>query len=132
MELTKNWDYVKSAEETVNVLKKDSRGKLVLTTSKIRNILSMVSDIYNDARMLPPKEKLNRSILDRLQYLKIRIVYEYGRDAKSDSGVQDFIEKSDLLNLLNQIGDDNQKLQIFCHYMEALVAYHRYCGGSDK
>ena len=132
MELTKNWDYVKSAEETVKGLKKDSRGNLVLTTSKIRNILSMVSDIYNDARMLPPKEKLNRSILDRLQYLKIRIVYEYGRDAKSDSGVQDFIEKSDLLNLLNQIGDDNQKLQIFCHYMEALVAYHRYYGGSDK
>ena len=132
MELTKNWDYVAEADKVVGQLKRNRSDRIILTTSKIRKMLSMTADIYNEAKLLPKQGKINNALRDRLQYLKIQIVYEYGRDTDRDAPVKDFIDKAKLLDLLGQVQDSNEKLQIFCHYMEALVAYHRYYGGSDK
>ena len=132
MELTKNWDYVAEADKVVGQLKRNRSERIILTTSKIRKMLSMTADIYNEAKLLPKQGKISDALRDRLQYLKIQIVYEYGRDTERDAPVKDFIDKAKLLDLLGQVQDSNEKLQIFCHYMEALVAYHRYYGGSDK
>ena len=132
MELTKNGDYVAEADKVVGQLKRNRSDRIILTTSKIRKMLSMTADIYNEAKLLPKQGKINNALRDRLQYLKIQIVYEYGRDTDRDAPVKDFIDKAKLLDLLGQVQDSNEKLQIFCHYMEALVAYHRYYGGSDK
>ena len=32
----------------------------------------------------------------------------------------------------SSVGKDRKKFLAFSHYMEALVAYHRYYGGSEK
>ena len=55
------------------------------------------------------------------------MAYEAGRDLT----VKDFVEEAGLLEQLKDVQSDRKKLLLFCRYMEALVAYHRYYGGRD-
>ncbi len=64
-----------------------------ITTSKIRGLLSGMSDIYNDVVRVEGEE-LPQDIVDRIQYLKVQFVYEYGRDDKKDGPVRRFINES--------------------------------------
>ena len=125
MKLT-NENYVGEAEKVIRNLLDKNRGR-ILTTSKIRNILSMISDIYNDVRYLPGEE-LNAEILGRIQYLKLHVVYEAGRER----AVKDFIEEADLLSVIESIGKSKEKFLLFCHYMVALGAYRKYLGKNDQ
>ena len=54
--------------------------------------------------------------------------YEGGRDSK----VKDFIAKAYLLEYLKGIGSSRDDFIRFAHYMEALVAYHRFFGGREN
>lgn len=65
---------------------KFGNSKLDLTTSKIRNILSMVSELYTDAQH-SREDKLDADMVSRVQYLKMRIAYEAGRERS----VKDFV-----------------------------------------
>lgn len=112
-------NYVERAE---NVIKNLKNKKIDLTTSKIRNILSMVSDLYNDAQRLNNCEKLSDEMYMRTQYLKMRLAYEAGRDKIT----KDFIEKAELIEEIDNIKKSKTALLDFCHYVEALVAYHKY------
>ena len=102
-----------------------------ITTSKIRGLLSGMSDIYNDVVRVEGEE-LPRDIVDRIQYLKVQFVYEYGRDDKKDGSVRRFINESKILNKIDQIGTSKKKFIEMERYMEALVAYHRFYGGKDE
>lgn len=102
-----------------------------ITTSKIRGLLSGMSDIYNDVVRVEGEE-LPQDIVDRIQYLKVQFVYEYGRDDKKDGSVRRFINKSKILNKIDQIGTSKKKFIEMERYMEALVAYHRFYGGKDE
>lgn len=121
-------NYVDTAETVVGQLRKDKKGKNIrLTTSKIRNILAMVSEIYNEV-IHEKGEKLSVKSQERIQYLRLRITYEAGRD----DDVKDFVNKSELLQMLKKIGNNKEEFLLFCRYLEALVAYHRFYGGRDK
>ena len=61
----------------------------------------------------------------------MRFVYEVGRDPRGYNGVKDFVNKSKIIECIDQIGSDKEKFLLFCKYMEALVAYHKYYGGRD-
>ena len=102
-----------------------------ITTSKIRGLLSGMSDIYNDVVRVEGEE-LPQDIVDRIQYLKVQFVYEYGRDDKKDVSVRRFINESKILNKIDQIGTSKKKFIEMERYMEALVAYHRFYGGKDE
>lgn len=102
-----------------------------ITTSKIRGLLSGISDIYNDVVRVEGEE-LPQDIVDRIQYLKVQFVYEYGRDDKKDGSVRRFINESKILNKIDQIGTSKKKFIEMERYMEALVAYHRFYGGKDE
>lgn len=102
-----------------------------ITTSKIRGLLSGMSDIYNDVVRVEGEE-LPQDIVDRIQYLKVQFVYEYGRDDKKDGSVRRFINESKILNKIDQIGTSKKKFIEMERYMEALVAYHRFYGGEDE
>lgn len=102
-----------------------------ITTSKIRGLLSGMSDIYNDVVRVEGEE-LPQDIVDRIQYLKVQFVYEYGRDDKKDGSVRRFINESKILNKIDQIGTSKKKFIEMERYMEALVAYHRFYGGKDE
>ena len=102
-----------------------------ITTSKIRGLLSGMSDIYNDVVRVEGEE-LPQDIVDRIQYLKVQFVYEYGRDDKKYGSVRRFINESKILNKIDQIGTSKKKFIEMERYMEALVAYHRFYGGKDE
>lgn len=102
-----------------------------ITTTKIRGLLSGMSDIYNDVVRVEGEE-LPQDIVDRIQYLKVQFVYEYGRDDKKDGPVRRFINESKILNKIDKIGTSKKKFIEMERYMEALVAYHRFYGGEDE
>ena len=121
--------YVEDAEKVFKD-RYSTRDKKI-TTSKIRGLLSGMSDIYNDVVRVEGEE-LPQDIVDRIQYLKVQFVYEYGRDDKKDGSVRRFINESKILNKIDQIGTSKKKFIEMERYMEALVAYHRFYGGKDE
>ena len=103
-----------------------------ITTSKIRGLLSGMSDIYNDVVRVEGEE-LPQDIVDRIQYSKVPFVYEYGRDdEKRRPGKKIYKNESKILNKIDQIGTSKKKFIEMERYMEALVAYHRFYGGKDE
>ena len=129
MEISKQ-NYVDVAEEVIKKLRKQDKNggyKLELTTSKIRNILSMVSDLYTDAQHLREKT-LGEDMVGRVQYLRMRIAYEAGRE----NSVREFVSAAKILPFIALVGNSRQKLLLFCNYMEALVAYHKFYGGQEN
>lgn len=98
----------------------------IVTTSKIRNILSMAADIYDKA-LQNKEDKLSDEIVSRIEYLRVRVIYECGREPK----VKDFVNSANLLDYIKMIGNDKKKYILFYHYLEALVAFHKFKGGKD-
>jgi CRISPR-associated protein Csm2 len=119
-------NYVEQAEKVMQDLQAAGKGQIKLTTSKIRSILAMVSELYNDAQRLRA-ETLSEDLVGRVQYLKMRIAYEAGREGY----VREFVKKAAILEEIDRIGRKKEQLLLFCHYMEALVAYHKFLGGRD-
>ena len=115
-------NYVDEAEKVIKTLiEKDRNGRNVirLTTSKIRGILSLVTELYNDI-IHESSNKLGEEYVERIQYLRLRIAYE-----------AEFVKKSNLLGYVKQIKDSKKLFLLFTKYVEALVAYHKYYGGKD-
>ncbi len=121
-------DYTAQAEKVITELRRIlGRNYINFTTSKIRNILGMVNEIYNDV-VLKPEKNLDESIRSRIEYLKVRLIYECGREPKV---IKPFVETAGLLDIISGIKDSKDKFIKFAHYMEALVAYHLYYGGKE-
>lgn len=124
-------NYVDKAEKAIKELKnkKDSKGREIpiVTTSKIRNLLAMVSDIYNDV-INNKDEKLNNDIVGRIGYMKLRFYYEAGRE----SGVKNLLEQAKVLDIINEIGTSRSNYILFSRYIEALVAFRKFYGGKDE
>lgn len=132
-------DYVKRAEEAIAELKRIEsldRRKSVITTSKLRSLFSLFAETYNQVSR-GDQDKLDQDQQKALNAAKVRIYYEIGRDDyynghMDSSSVGRFIQESKLLAYLNDIGNDCKKLLEFYHYMEALVAFHRFYFGEKK
>lgn len=135
-------NYVDEAERIMRAL--ISSGTTV-TTSKIRNLLSLVTDIYND-ESIRTEDKLKPDSVVKLNLMRVRVAYEYGRDTgesksrnkEEGSGketvypMREFITQAHLREYLKGISTDRADLIRFAHYMEALVAFHRYLGGKEN
>lgn len=141
-------NYVDEAERIMRAL--ISSGTTI-TTSKIRNLLSLVTDIYND-ESIRTEDKLKPDSVVKLNLMRVRVAYEYGRDTgesksrskeegrdkEKSSGketvypMKEFITQAHLLEYLKGISTDRADLIRFAHYMEALVAFHRYLGGKEN
>lgn len=124
-------NYVKKAEDVIKKLKykKDKDGKTVqmVTTSKIRNLLAMTADIYNDV-ISQSEMELTEEQQSRIEYLKIRIIYESGRE----STVKDLVKESGILKMIEEIGDKKKNFLLFSKYMEALVAFRKFYVANDQ
>lgn len=130
MKLTED-NYTEIAEKAIKALlqEKDRRGNTVapVTTSKIRNLLAMAADIYNDVINLQ-EEKLPADIIGRIKYMKIRFIYEAGRETK----VKKLVEEAELIEHLDEIGNSRKQYILFSRYMEALVAYRKFYYEKDE
>lgn len=120
-------DYVKQAERVISGLPKNRFGDFELTTTQLRVLLSLTAQLLDETQQsteptLPPP------LQDKVQYLRVRFVYQSGREPK----VKTFVQNAQLLDALEEIGDSRDKLLRFCRYMEALVAYKKYLDPKDK
>ena len=97
-----------------------------LSTSQIRNILATISPIYNDVR-LENNQDLSKDAIRRINYAKVKILYQAGRHPE----VKSFVEKAHLLEYFQNINGKKDQFILFEQYLEALVAYHKYYGGAE-
>ncbi len=124
-------NYVDTAEKVIMNLKnlKDKNGRMIqmVTTSKLRNLLTLTADIYNEV-INQSEDRLNEEICARIEYLRVRFLYEAGREPS----VKNLVEKADLLTVLKNIRGSRKSYILFNRYMEALVAFHKYYGGRES
>ena len=120
--LTDN-NYVDKAEKVIKSLNRNKRDPklFLLTTSKIRNLLSLTSTLFDESKVREYKD-----LADKIAYLRVQFVYQSGRE----TSVKDLVKKAEILDILKEI-NNKESLQRFCRYMEALVAYFRFYGGKD-
>ena len=104
-----------------------SSGFRARSPRKSNGFLTLVNDIYN-VENLRTEAKLSAESKLKLMRLRVRMVYDAGRERD----VKDFVEQAKLLEYLKGVGDSREEMIRFAHYMEALVAYHRYLGGRDN
>lgn len=119
-------NYVDIAEKAILKLERNTRNRknpdaFFLTTSKLRNLLSLTSTLFDESKV-----KEYDALLDRIAYLRVQFFYQAGREI----AVKDLVEKAQILDALKEI-EDRETLQRFCRYMEALVAYFKFYGGKD-
>lgn len=125
MEITKT-NYVDIAEKVIGEKLNGKNKKIELTTNKIRNILSITATIYDQVKM--KKGRLTEDEIADLMYLKMKLVYESGREKT----VRNFVKAAKLIDYINEIGNNREDLILYCKYIEALVAYHKYYDEKDN
>lgn len=113
-------NYVDLAETLMSVNSKS------ITTSKLRNWFSIANDIYN-VESRSSEIGLKPESCTKLLNLRVRIVYDAGKDSK----IKDFVTSANLLSYIKGIGSSREQMIRFAQYMEALVAYHKYFGGRE-
>ena len=120
-------DKAEAVKKKINTGKND-KGKdyRKITTSKIRNLLAMSADIYNE--VVDSDEQLSEDVKARIEYMRVRFIYEAGRNPND---VKVFIEEAQILDAIKEIKGSKKRFILFNHYMEALVAFHRFYGGRD-
>ncbi|MDR1862020.1 MAG: type III-A CRISPR-associated protein Csm2 [Candidatus Ancillula sp.] len=133
--------YVDHAQEVVdgNTLRSKDGGQVRakifggLTTTQIRNLLSLTAGLYDKVQQLPGENPvLNDELKSDIAYLRIQFVYNAGRDGSPNrTGVKDFVNEAQILEALKLV-KDKKTLVRFCRYMESLVAYFKFNGGKDK
>ncbi|MEY8516211.1 type III-A CRISPR-associated protein Csm2 [Lachnospiraceae bacterium 29-84] len=124
--------YVEQAEVAIKKHKarknlRNGRPLPMVTTSKIRNLLAMTTDLYHEV-LNSKQEEMCDELKGRVDYLKVRFVYEAGREPS----VRNFVEDADILSCIQEIGNSRKQYLLFSHYMEALVAYHKFYGGRES
>ena len=127
-------DYVDRAEGLMIELHK------FISTSKIRDLLSQVNELYNDIT-LESGEILDEKYVERIRHLKVKMIYDAGRDLQQlkryerndprfkEGKLTYFFRKTGLLDMVGNIGNSRGKFLDYCKYFEALVAYHKFYGG---
>ena len=94
---------------------------------QLRNLLAMTADIYNQI-LIYPSEKLDDELVGRIEYLRVRVMYECGREPK----VKEFVKKAEIIDILKEINTSKKNYLLFSRYMEALIAFHKYYGGKEQ
>lgn len=92
-------NYVDIAEKAILKLERNTRNRknpdaFFLTTSKLRNLLSLTSTLFDESKV-----KEYDALLDRIAYLRVQFVYQAGREI----AVKDLIEKAQILEALKEI-----------------------------
>ena len=122
-------DYVEAAEAVIRSFLEDNpnTGKRpsCISTSKLRNLLTLSTAMYNRETIRTGDAIAPQTLAD-ISQMRIRTAYECGRD----EGTKAFVQRAKLLEYLKWLSRNNDRAAFisFAHYMEALVAYHRYYG----
>ena len=94
-----------------------------LTTTKLRSIYGQIVNVYTKINVPSDYERY----LSDLQYLKVKMAYEAGRE----DSVKRFLEHTGLMEALDCVKNYDQ-FMLYCRYAESLVAYFKFYGGKDN
>lgn len=128
---------VDMAENVIKSIRKPSENNpneffIGLKISQLRKILSAINILKNKVDIYkinnPSSNKLSTDLAMEVKFLRINIAYQAGREPKQ---VKPFVEKAKLLTMIDNIKDDIKSFEVFCKYVEALVAFHKFYGGKD-
>jgi CRISPR-associated protein Csm2 len=108
--------YVDNAEKIMS--ETDRKG--AIPTNQIRIILDLINEVYIPVKA-SAETKLSEDILSKLKYIKMKIAYQAGRDEK----VKNFVINTNIMNYIDNVKTKDDVI-LLAHYMEALVAYHKY------
>lgn len=120
-------NYARNAENKIKKSKENPRGWFDrLSTSKIRGIYALIMNVYT---RITDEETFEKNKTD-LQYIKVKMAYESGRETNKKTRVKEFIEDTGLMTALDAITTYDQFL-LYCRYAESLVAYFKFFGGKE-
>ena len=102
------------------------RGGTVVHGVGVSDYAGYESAEFFDERSL--EEAIVACVREAEQMARIRIAYECGRDR----GTREFVEAAHLLPWLKDIGNSRTNALRYVHYLEAIVAYHRFFGGREN
>ena len=109
-------------ENYLDLAKKIIKGnKKNITTTQLRNILQYLS-LLDNKLLTTSDSKKDILIKKELTYFKLRLVYTAGRDYK----VKSFITESNLIKYVQTAQTSFKEFKLYHHYLEALVAYHKF------
>ena len=97
------------------------RNKKNITTTQLRNILQYLS-LLDNKLLTTSDSKKDALIKKELTYFKLRLVYAAGRDFE----VKSFITDSNLIKYVQAAQTSFKEFKLYHHYLEALVAYHKF------
>lgn len=106
-----------------------------VTTSQIRKFLTAVNMVTNKINVYKSTH-MNESVLPEelvaeVQYLKVKIIYQAGKEDNRKPYVSNFMKASDMVRRIDKIKNSFEEYEEFARYVEALVAYHKFYGGRD-
>ena len=80
----------------------------------------MTADIYNQV-LLYPSERLDDELLGRIEYLRVRVMYECGRD--NEHKVEKFIKKAEIIECLKEIGASKKNYLLLVDIWKLLLHF---------
>lgn len=132
------FDYVAEAESVIKQLSRTSKGEIALNTSQLRKILSAITDVKNKVVVEVAKNQnkvktISPELQMEIRFIKTILCYQAGREIEENNkkrstlnAVDEFVEKAKLISHLDAIGENIEKFNEYCKYIEALVAFHKY------
>lgn len=106
----------------------DTIGTRGFTTSQLRQILSSAAIVKNKIdRENASSDNLSTDIQNEIQYLKLKLVYQMGREPK----LKDAFNGQKGINLpaiIQNIGNSKDKYNRFYRLLESIVAYRKFAG----
>lgn len=104
-----------------------------ITTSQIRKFLSAVNSVAN--KIQNEDEQLNQALADEIQYIRIKLAYQAGREdipkeykeRPNEFGLHYL--QNNLDEALKKIGNSKSEFEKFNRLVESIVAYHKFYGG---
>lgn len=109
----------------------------LVTTSQIRKFLIAVNTVTEKVNAYKLEktddyDTLPVELQAQIKYLKVKLAYQIGRNrSKWGNPVEDFEKEAGLMSLIDGIKSSTKEYEKFAHYIEALVAFHKFYGGKD-
>lgn len=125
-------DLVKKAESVIERLELNKKGdSMLLTYAQLRKVLGYVVAIKNKLSIEQAKNRnfseLPSDIEFEVRFLKTNLLYQAGRiEVNRRYPMKSFIEKSELILMIDSIGNSVKHYELMCKYVEALVAFYKY------
>lgn len=124
---SKPYDPVEEGQKLVDLLETNNMLR-DFTTSQLRKVLSSAIVVKNRIdRELGENDLLTAAIADEVQYLRVKLIYQMGREQKIKRCLGDM--SVDLPAVIKNIGTNKNRFDQFFRLLESIVAFKKFKGG---